>query len=85
MKLNKIMRISLSGGILGALFTNPRAALDRAIAAANSDGWNCVQVLPHRTTNLAIAFLQSLVLVCTLFLWTWGQGYIVVLEREVRG
>lgn len=84
MKINRIARVSLSGGLLGALFTNPRAALDRAVAAANNDGWNCVQILPHKTTNWAVALLQSIVLVCTLFLWTWGQGYMLLLEREIH-
>ena len=80
--LNKIERISLSGGIIGALTTNPRGALEKLIEKNNSAGWNCHQIMPHATSNLFMLFLQVLVLVCTLFLWTFGAGYLVLFEKE---
>lgn len=83
MKINKIARVSLYGGLLGAMFTNPRAALDRAVATANQEGWNCIQITPHRTTNLFIALIQILVLCLTLGLWTFGAGYLLLLERDI--
>ena len=46
-KENKIVRIALSGGIIGALCTSPRRALDAAVRKHNAEGWNCRQVLPH--------------------------------------
>lgn len=82
MKRNKVIRISLSGGIIGMLTTNPRKALEDAIDKANQDGWSATQVESHRTTNVLIFFLQLLVLLCTLGLWTWGGGYLVLMERE---
>lgn len=83
-KINKVERIALSGGLLGALFTSPRRALDNAIAAANAAGWHCHQILPHHTTNLFMLLLQVVVLCCTLGLWTFGAGYLLLLEKDAE-
>ena len=82
-KKNKIVRVSLIGGIIGALTTNPRKALEDAIDKENQDGWNAIHVDTHRTTNLFISVLQLAVLFITLGLFTWGGGFLVLLEREI--
>ena len=82
MKVNKVVRISLSGGIIGWLTTNPRRALDNRIDQENQQGWNAVYFQNHRDTNLAVAVARAIVLLCTLFLWTWGAGYLILFERE---
>lgn len=82
MKNNKVVRISLSGGLIGLLATNPRRALDDAIDKANQEGWNAIYFQPHKTSNVFVALLQILVLICTLGLWTFGAGYMILLERE---
>jgi len=82
MKINKIERITLMGGIIGALLTNPRGALEKAITHANADGWYCRQILPHSTSNLFMVILMLLCLVCTCGLWTFGAGYLLLLEKE---
>ena len=38
-KINKVCRISLMGGLIGAITTNPRRALDNAIAEAGQCRW----------------------------------------------
>lgn len=81
-KFNKVARISLMGGLIGAMTTNPRKALDDEIAKGNKGGWRAIQIIPYRTTNLFIAILQFLVLVITLGLFTWGGGYLVLFDRE---
>jgi hypothetical protein len=81
-KINKVVRIGLSGGLIGLLLTNPRAALEQRILKENAEGWHVTQVIAHSDTNLAAIILKLVVLVLTLFLWTWGAGYLVVLERE---
>ena len=81
-KINKVVRISLSGGIIGLLTTNPRRALDARIDQENQAGWNAVYFIPHTDTNLLVAVLRLVVLVGTLFLWTWGAGYLILFERE---
>lgn len=82
-KKNKVTRISLMGGLIGALTTNPRKALEDAIDKGNNDGWNAIHIEPHSTTNLFVWVVQLLVLTLTFGLWTWGGGYIVLFEKEV--
>ena len=82
-KTNKIERIALSGGIIGALTTNPRAALDAVIEENNNDGWNAVYFHEHKTSNIFILALQIAILFCTAFLWTFGAGYMVLFEKEI--
>lgn len=81
-KINKVVRISLSGGLIGLLTTNPRRALDNAIDKQNQEGWNAVYFSDHKDTNLLAAILQFIVLIFTLGLWTWGAGYLVLFEKE---
>ncbi len=81
-KINKISRISLMGGLLGALFTNPRKALEDEINTANQNGWHATHIESHSTTNLFVAILQMMVLVITLGLFTWGGGYLILFEKE---
>lgn len=82
MKVNKVVRIVLSGGIVGLLATNPRRALDNWIDKENQEGWNAIYFIPHVETNLLAAVLRLVVLFLTLFLWTWGAGYLILFERE---
>lgn len=81
-KKNKISRISLMGGILGAIFTNPRQALEDDITFGNKAGWVATHIEPHRTTNLFVFLAQIVVLILTFGLFTWGGGYLVLFERE---
>ena len=37
MKINKIVRIALSGGLIGLILTNPRKALDNMIEKNNNE------------------------------------------------
>jgi hypothetical protein len=83
-KINRVERVSLSGGIIGALATNPRSAIERKCNELNAEGWNCRQIMPHSTRNLFVLILQNIILVCTLFLWTFGAGYILLFEKEVN-
>ncbi|NRA89242.1 MAG: hypothetical protein HRU28_18075 [Rhizobiales bacterium] len=54
MKMNKIIRISLSGGLIGILTTNPRRALDAAIDKQNQDGWNAIFFERHKPANIIV-------------------------------
>ena len=81
-KENRISRISLMGGLIGALATNPRAALQAELDKQNQQGWNAIHIDPHGTTNLFVRILQLVVLILTLGLFTWGGGYLVLFEKE---
>ena len=83
-KINQVHRVALSGGLVGLLFTNPKSALTNALKNANVQGWYCRQILPHTTTNLFAKFLQLICLIVTLGLWTFGAGYILLLEKELE-
>lgn len=80
---NKVLRVSLSGGIIGWMTTNPRKALDNAISSANKEGWTATHIDNHSNSNLLIRVIQLVVLLLTFFLWTWSDGYLVLLEKEV--
>ena len=82
MKMNKIHRISLAGGLIGMLFTNPRGALDSAVKEFNQKGFRCVQIIPHTTTNALVKVLQLACLIVTLGIWTFGSGYLIVFEKD---
>jgi len=82
-KINKIVRISLSSGLIGALGTNPRKALEQVIQRYNAAGWNCHQIIPHTTRNLFITLLQVIILIMTIGLWTFGAGYLVLFEKDI--
>jgi len=81
-KKNKITRVSLTGGLIGALTTNPKKALENEIDKANQDGWSAIHFESHKTTNLFIMFLQIIVLILTVGLFTWGGGYLILFEKE---
>jgi len=83
-KINRVERVSLSGGIIGALVTNPRSAIERKCNQLNVEGWNCHQILPHSTRNIFVIIIQNILLILTLFLWTFGAGYILLFEKEVN-
>ncbi len=82
MKMNKVVRVSLSGGLIGLLTTNPRRTLDATIEKHNQDGWNAIYFSDHKDTNLLVFLLRLAVLVLTLGMWTWGAGYLVLFERQ---
>jgi len=81
-KINKVKRVTLMGGLIGMILTNPRRALDDAIRKENDEGWNAIEIDPLGTTNLFVWVVQLVVLILTLGLFTFGGGYLVLFERE---
>jgi hypothetical protein len=79
---NLAVKLSLSGGIIGSLTTNPASAIQNAFDTYNRRGWRCVQVIHHSDTNILGIILKVAVLVLTLFLWTWSSAYILVFEKQ---
>jgi uncharacterized protein YgiM (DUF1202 family) len=84
-KINRVERVALSGGLIGLLATNPRAALGGKIEELNSMGWNCHQIIDHSTRNTLAKILQIVILILTFGLWTFGAGYILLFEKEIEG
>ena len=83
-KINKMVRISLAGGIIGLIFTNPRKALEKMIEKNNQDGWNAIYYTTHTESNIVMILIQWLVLILTLGLWTFGAGYLILFEKEKK-
>jgi len=82
MTTNKVVHIDLMGGLIGMLFTRPRHALDSRIKRENTDGWRAVYILKHSDSNLFSMLLKLVVLVCTIGLFTWGAGYMILFARD---
>jgi len=81
---NKIVRLTLMGGLLGLLLTNPRRALEGCIEQHNNEGWRSTFIVPHSERNLLISSIQIVMLIVTLGMWTFGSGYLVMFEKEDR-
>jgi hypothetical protein len=41
--------------------------------------------MAHGDINLFMIIARLLVLIITLGMWTWSEGYLVLFEREVSG
>ncbi|MBK9537483.1 MAG: zinc-ribbon domain-containing protein [Flavobacteriales bacterium] len=79
--MNKVINVTLTGGIIGYLGVAPRKRLESAIQKQNADGWRVVQVIPADSGNVFLLLLRILILVFTLFLYTPMNGYYVIMER----
>ncbi len=82
MTKNTIVRVDLKGGLIGKMLVDPIKAMNSRIREMNDVGWRSTFVLPYTEHNYVVIFAQALVLICTLGLWTWGGGYIVMFERN---
>lgn len=78
----RIERVTLSGGLVGLLFTNPRRALQNTLEEYTRAGWRAHQILDHTTRNLFMTLLSLVVLILTFGIWTFGAGYMILFERE---
>ncbi len=79
-KINKVVRVSFSGGLLGLLFGSSRGKVETIVQKHNADGWNVAEVISD-SPNLLIWILRALILVLTLGLWTISNGYLFIFEK----
>lgn len=80
-RINKVVRIGLAGGLIGALVTNTKSAFEKAINEANAEGWNLAEVVPLSGTNLFMLLIRVFLLLITLGLFTLGSNYLLVFEK----
>ena len=80
--MNKVINVSLWGGIIGALSSSPLQRLNNAISAANADGWKVKQVIPAASGNLSLYLWRAILLCITLLLFTTANGYYIILEQS---
>ncbi|TCP62372.1 hypothetical protein EV663_102217 [Rhodovulum bhavnagarense] len=79
-KINSVVRVSFSGGLIGLLFGSARGKVETTVQKYNSEGWNVAEVIPDNP-NLAIIILRMIILVLTLGLWTISTGYLFIMEK----
>lgn len=78
---NKIVNVSLVGGIIGLLANSPRSALNEAIETENAEGWKVIQIIPADSGNLFLTIFRFVLLLCTFLMYTTANGYYVIMER----
>jgi hypothetical protein len=78
---NKVVNVTLTGGIIGLFGASPQNSLNNRIKRENADGWRVIQVIPADSGNIFLAIFRFLLLVITLFLFTTTNGYYVIMER----
>ena len=81
-KLNKVINISLTGGLIGMFGSSPMKRLSDEIRVANAHGWNVVRVIPSESGNLFLTIFRLFLLWLTCFLFTTANGFYVVLEKD---
>lgn len=81
-EINKVINVTLTGGLIGFFADSPRNKLNRVIKKENSNGWRTVQVIPSASGNLLLLFFRLLLLIITLFFFTTANGYYVIMEKK---
>ena len=79
-KINKVVRVSFSGGLLGLIFGSARGKVESAVQKHNSEGWNVAEIIPDNP-NLFLLIVRLLLLILTLGLWTISTGYLFIMEK----
>ena len=80
-QLNKVVNVTLTGGIIGLIGVRPNNALNRRIKNENVNGWKVIQIIPSSSGNILLSILRVILLIVTLFLYTTADGYYVIMER----
>jgi len=78
---NKVVNVTLTGGLIGMFGSSPQNRLNKIIKKENANGWRVVQVIPADSGNIFLALFRLLLLIITLFLYTTSNGYYVIMER----
>jgi nucleoid DNA-binding protein len=88
--INKVVNVTLWGGIIGLIASSPQNRLNEVIKTENAAGWRVVQIIPSASGNILLYLLRLVLLLITLFLFTTSNGFYVVMEknenlRKLRG
>jgi hypothetical protein len=80
--MNKVVNVTLIGGIIGALSSSPQKRINNVILQENANGYKVIQVIPSASGNIFLTIIRALILVLTLFLYTTTNGYYVIMEKK---
>jgi hypothetical protein len=78
---NKVVNVTLTGGLIGLFGASPQNSLNSRIKKENANGWRVIQVIPADSGNIFLTIFRLLLLIITLFLFTTANGYYVIMER----
>ena len=81
-EINKVINVSLNGGIIGLLSESPQRKLNSRIKKENINGWKVTQIIQADSGNIFLAIFRLLLLIITLFLFTTVNGYYIILEKK---
>ena len=81
-QINKVVNVTLTGGIIGLLSSSPQSTLNKRVQIENAKGWKVVQIIPADSGNLFLLLFRLFLLLITLFLYTTVNGYYIILEKK---
>lgn len=79
---NKVINVTLIGGLIGLFSSSPQSRLNDRIKKENTNGWRVIQIIPSDSGNIFLFIFRFILLVFTIFLFTTVNGYYVVLEKK---
>lgn len=82
---NKIVNITLWGGLLGLFASSPKQKIAKAIQKENLNGFRTVQVIEAASGNLFLWLLRLIILLITIFIYTPANGYYITFEKIKDG
>ncbi len=81
-KNNKVVNVTLKGGLIGMLADSPQNTLNRRIKQENEKGWKVIQIIPSSSGNILLMIFRVLLLIVTFTLFTTANGYYLIMEKE---
>ena len=79
---NKIVNVTLWGGLVGLFASSPRQRLAKAVEKENANGYRAVQVIEAASGNMLLWLLRLILLIITIFIFTTANGYYIILEKK---
>jgi hypothetical protein len=84
-KHNKVVTITLWGGLLGLFASTPKQKIAKAMAKENLNGFRTVQIIEAASGNILLWLLRLIILFLTLFIYTPANGYYITFEKIKEG
>jgi len=79
---NKIVNVTLWGGLLGLFASSPKQRLAKTIDKENLNGYRTVQIIEAASGNILLWLLRLILLCITLFFFTTANGYYIIFEKK---
>lgn len=80
---SKVVNLTLTGGLVGYLWSSPRKRLQQELDRQNKEGWHLAYILNAQSGNLFLMILRWLIQLVTLGIYVPLNGYYLIMERTV--